>query len=127
MASRPAAAFVQESSVTTIEDWVEAQTAGLPIKVKIDGTLKGRGNLSKMAAIEEPLLLLVGSLDKTTPARFSEALYKASSLPPEQKFLKFVDGAGHNDVLTKPEAATKYAEFVRRTGAYNIVPVHQKL
>lgn len=73
MASRPAAGVVLESSVTTIEDWVEAQTAGLPIKVKIDGTLKGRGNLSKMAAIEEPLSLLVGSLDKP-PQRVSRRL-----------------------------------------------------
>lgn len=113
-ANRPAAGVVLESSVTTTEDWVEAQTAGMPIKVKIDEALKGRGNLSKMAAIEEPLLLLVGSLDKTTPARFSEALYKASSLPPEQKFLKIVEGASHHDVLTKPEAATTYAEFLRR-------------
>ena len=112
--NRPAAGVVLESSVTTTEDWVEAQTAGMPVKVKIDEALKGRGNLSKMTAIEEPLLLLVGSVDKTTPARFSEALYKASPLPTEQKLLKIVDGAGHNDVLTKPEAATTYAEFLRR-------------
>lgn len=113
--NRPAAGVVLESSVTTTEDWVKAQTAGLPVKVKIDETLKGRGNLSKMAAIEEPLLLLVGSVDKATPARFSEALYKASPLPTEQKVLKIVDGAGHNDVLTKPEAATTYAKFLHRT------------
>ena len=113
-ANRPAAGVVLESSITTTEDWVEAQTAGMPVKVKIDEALKGRGNLSKMTAIEEPLLLLVGNVDRTTPARFSEALYNASSLPTEQKLLKIVDGAGHNDVLTKPEAATTYAKFLLR-------------
>lgn len=114
-ANRPAAGVVLESSITTIEDWVEAQTAGMPVKVKIDDTLKGRGNLSKMSAIDEPLLLLVGRVDKTTPARFSEALYEASSLSPERKLLKIVEGAGHNDVMTKPEAAITYAEFLRLT------------
>ena len=113
-ANRPAAGVVLESSVTTTEDWVAAQASGMPVKVTIDEALKGRGNLAKMGAIEEPLLILVGGKDNTTPPRFAEALYNASPLPPGAKTLKVVAGAGHNDVLDKTETRAAYAGFLGR-------------
>jgi hypothetical protein len=111
-ANRASAGLVLESSITTTEDWVAAQAVGKPVKVTIDEALKGRGNLAKMGAIEEPLLILVGAKDRTTPPRFSQALYSASPLGVDRKFLKLVGGAGHNDVLDKPETRPAYAEFL---------------
>jgi fermentation-respiration switch protein FrsA (DUF1100 family) len=114
-AHRQTGGVVLESSVTTTEDWVKAQMGGATravVKVKVAGGLKGRGNLANMAAIDEPLLLLVGSADRTTPPRLSQALYDASPLPAARKTLVVVETAGHNDVLTKPDALAAYRRFL---------------
>jgi len=75
-------------------------------------TLKGKGNLRYMMAIEEPLLLLVGKDDKVTPSTLSEALFNASPLPVGRKSMAIVDGASHNDVLLKPAAMVAYQSFL---------------
>jgi fermentation-respiration switch protein FrsA (DUF1100 family) len=115
-ANRPADGVVFESSATTTEDWVEARTPGIfkPFirKVDIDSGLRGRGNLVNMARIAEPLLLLVGARDGTTPPRLSQSLYAASPLPPARKTLRAIAGAGHEDVMTKPETIVVYRAFL---------------
>lgn len=114
-ADRPAAAgVVLESSATTTEDWVAAMAKGMPVKVRIDPKLQGRGNLGPVRAIREPLLLLVGAEDRSTPPPLSEALYRASPLPAGLKTLAIVPGAGHNDVLLKPQAMAAYRTFLAR-------------
>jgi fermentation-respiration switch protein FrsA (DUF1100 family) len=110
--ARPTAGVVLESSVTTTEDWAAAQAKGMPVKVAIAPSLRGLGNQREMPRIEEPVLLLVGSADKTTPPALSEALYRASPLPPERKTLQIADGAGHNDVMTKADAIAAYQRFL---------------
>ena len=116
-ANRPADGVVLESSATTTEDWVEAGTpraAKLFIrKVDIGESLRGRGNLANMPRIEEPLLLLVGARDGTTPPRLSQGLYAASPLPAARKTLRTIAGAGHEDVMTKPETIAAYRTFLR--------------
>lgn len=114
-ARRPTGGVVLESSVTTSEDWVRAATPGAAkafVKVKIEEGLKGRGNLQNMALIDEPLLILVGGKDKTTPPRLSQALFDASPLPPDRKRLTLVAAAGHTDVMTRPEAIAAYRSFL---------------
>jgi fermentation-respiration switch protein FrsA (DUF1100 family) len=111
-AERPAAGVVLESSATTTEEWVAALSKGMPVKVRIDPKLQGRGNLGPVRHIEEPLLLLVGARDKTTPRPLSEALYRASPLPEGRKILAVIPGAGHDDVLLKPEAIAAYRRFL---------------
>lgn len=115
-ANRPAAGVVLESSATTTEQWVAASTPGAARlfirKVDIDEGLRGRGNLANMARIEEPVLLLVGAKDSTTPPSLSMGLYAASPLPSARKTLKTIAGAGHEDVMTKPEAAGAYRAFL---------------
>ena len=116
-AERPTAGVVLESSATTAEQWVDARHRGLAralVRVEIDETLRGRGNLGNMSRIEEPVLILVGQDDRTTPSRLSEALYAASPLPAERKTLAVIPGAGHNDVLLHPEARQAYDDFLRR-------------
>jgi fermentation-respiration switch protein FrsA (DUF1100 family) len=114
-AVRETGGVVLEGSVTTAEDWVAAGTPGIAkpfVKVRIAQGLEGRGNLANMARIEEPLLLLVGEKDNTTPPRLSKGLYEASPLPPGRKTLLVVKGARHDNALTKPEAIAAYRRFL---------------
>jgi pimeloyl-ACP methyl ester carboxylesterase len=114
-ANRPTAGVVLESSATTAEQWSDARIPGLArpfLRVRIDENLQGRGNLANMARIDEPLLLLVGSRDKTTPPQLSQGLYAASPLAPGRKTLQLVNGAGHTDVMTKPQALAAYRAFL---------------
>jgi len=115
-ANRPAAGVALESSATTTEQWVAASTPGAfkPFirKVEIAEQLRGRGNLANMARIDEPLLLLVGAKDRTTPPRLSQGLYAASPLPPARKTLRTIASAGHEDVMTKPETIRAYRVFL---------------
>jgi fermentation-respiration switch protein FrsA (DUF1100 family) len=114
-AERPTGGVVLESSATTTEDWIAANLRGarrLVVRAEIDPALRGRGNLANMARIEEPLLLLVGGADRTTPPSLSQALYAASPLPTGRKTLAIVSVAGHNDVLLKPEAIAAYRAFL---------------
>lgn len=120
-AHRPAAGVVLESSATTTEQWVDAGMPGAakPFirKVEIDPSLRGRGNLANMARIDEPLLLLVGAKDGTTPPRLSQGLYAASPLPEGRKTLQIVTGAGHTDAMTKPDGIAAYRTFLAGLGA----------
>jgi hypothetical protein len=114
-ARRPTGGVVLESSVTTSEDWVRATTPGAArafVKVRIEEGLKGRGNLHNMALIDEPLLILVGEKDRTTPPRLAQALFAASPLGPDRKVLTVVPGANHVDVMTQPEAIAAYRRFL---------------
>ncbi|HYJ30536.1 MAG TPA: hypothetical protein VEW25_09375, partial [Allosphingosinicella sp.] len=110
-AERPAGAVVLESSATTTEDWADANLRGMArlfVRVEIDEALRGRGNLANMARIEEPLLILAGERDRTTPPRLSRALYAASPLPAGRKALFVVPGAGHNDVMLHTDTIAAY-------------------
>jgi hypothetical protein len=109
-ALRETAGVVLESSVTTTEEWVAGQSRG--IQVRIAPALVGQGNQRNMPRIEEPLLLLVGSRDTTTPPAMSQALYRQSPLPAGLKTLVIVDGADHNNVLTMAAAQQAYRAFL---------------
>ena len=114
-ANRPAAGVVLESSATTTEEWADANLGGITrlfVRVEIAQALRGRGNRANMPRIEEPLLLLVGERDRTTPPRLSRALYEASPLAPGRKALAIVPRAGHEDVMLRPEAAAAYRAFL---------------
>ena len=114
-ANRPTGGAVLESSATTAEEWADANRRGLMrllVRVEIDETLRGRGNLTNMSRIEEPLLILVGQNDRTTPPPLSQALYAASPLPAARKRLAIVPGADHNNVMTRPQAIAAYRAFL---------------
>lgn len=120
-ANRPAAGVVLESSATTTEAWVDAGTPGAAKlfirKVEIDPSLRGRGNLSVVPRIDEPLLILVGAKDGTTPPSLSQGLYAVSPLPEGRKTLQVVPGAGHSDVMTRPGAIAAYRLFLAKLAA----------
>lgn len=117
-AQRPTAGVVLESSATTAEAFARANIPTLArpfIRLDISESLRGQGNLQQMSRLDEPLLLLVGSEDKVTPARFSRELFDASTLPAARKRLVVVPGAGHNDVLGDATALRAYADYLVRS------------
>jgi fermentation-respiration switch protein FrsA (DUF1100 family) len=115
-ANRPVGGVVLESSVTTTEDWVRARVPAVLrpfLRVKIADDLKGKGNLAYIRAIDEPVLILVGAADTTTPPQLSMELYAASPLPVERKSLVIVPGAGHSGAMTHESAIVAYRRFLR--------------
>ena len=96
---RTLSALVLESSATTAEDWVQGfvDSSIWIRKGIVQSTLKGKGNASAMASLDEPLLIVVGKDDTTTRPVMSEALFKQASVPASWKELLIVSGAGHND------------------------------
>jgi fermentation-respiration switch protein FrsA (DUF1100 family) len=114
-ANRPTAGVVLEGSVSTAEEWVRAATPGVArafVKVRIDEDLQGRGNLENVRRIEEPLLLLTGAKDKTTPPVLARSLYAASPLPEDRKALLIVPVANHNQAMMRTEAIAAYRRFL---------------
>ena len=111
-AERDLAGVVLESTITTAEEWVRGRAGGIPITIA--PALRGLGNQRNMTRIAEPMLLLVGQADDTTPPALSEALFRQSPLAPGRKTLAVIAGAGHNDVLLKPAGQQAYRAFLRR-------------
>jgi len=114
-AARPMAGVVLESSITTTEQWVRSQSRGMP--VQISPALAGLGNQRSIGRIDEPLLILVGAADATTPPSLSEALYRLSPLPADRKTLAVIEGAGHNGVLMQQAGQEAYRAFLGRVAA----------
>jgi alpha-beta hydrolase superfamily lysophospholipase len=114
-ANRNTAGAILESSVTTTEDWVASKTGGITgklVRVKIDPVLSGRGNLGNVARIAEPLLIVVGGKDKTTPPVLSQRLYEASPLPAGRKQLVVVPQANHQNVMIAKTVHAAYARLI---------------
>jgi dipeptidyl aminopeptidase/acylaminoacyl peptidase len=114
-AHRDTAGAILESSATTTEEWVKSRTGGITgklVRVEIDPALKGRGNAANVTRIEEPLLIIVGGKDKTTPPVLSQRLYEASPLPAGRKQLVLVPEANHNNVMVAKTVHAAYARLL---------------
>lgn len=113
---RPVAGVVLESSATTAHDWVEASLRGRTIppgtRVRVSESLARSGNLERVRRIDAPLMVLVGANDPITPPALSQRLYAEAAAPPSRKRLHVIPNAGHNDVPTRPEFRSAYAEFL---------------
>ncbi|MDT0631740.1 alpha/beta hydrolase [Rubrivirga litoralis] len=119
-ANRPAAGVVLESSATTPEEWASVRIPSLYrpfVTVQVDGPLRIVDNRAEVERIGEPLLLLAGDEDATTPPVLSRRLYEASPLPASRKTLAVIAGAGHGDVQQQPEFARVYQAFLDRVRA----------
>jgi hypothetical protein len=114
-ANRDTAGAVLESSATTTEEWVASRTGGITgklVRVKIDPALAGRGNAANVKRIDEPLLIVVGGKDKTTPSILSQHLYDASPLPAGRKQIVIVPQADHNNVMIARTVHAAYAKLI---------------
>ncbi|HEX8579376.1 MAG TPA: alpha/beta fold hydrolase [Allosphingosinicella sp.] len=114
-AHRNTAGVILESSATTTEEWVASRTGGVVgklLRVKIDPALSGRGNLGNIEHIDEPLLIIVGGKDKTTPPILSQHLYDASPLLTGRKQIVIVPQADHNNVMIAKTVHAAYARLL---------------
>jgi uncharacterized protein len=108
--------LVLESSATTAEDWVQGFVDGNPLVRRgvVEGELQGMGNLSLMAELDKPLLIVVGEKDRTTRPALSRALFEAASVAPGHKALLIVPGAGHNDATLHSSYGVEFATLLKK-------------
>lgn len=108
--------LVLESSATTAEDWVQGfvDHSVWVRKGTVAPALQGKGNLSAMAGLDEPLLLVVGARDTTTRPEMSRVLFERAGLPAGRKELLVVDGAGHMDATFDPAYADAFSRLMER-------------
>lgn len=115
-------ALVLEASATTTEDWIQGFVDN---SVFIRGSivqesLKGMGNLSVMATLDEPLLIVVGAKDVTTRSDMSTKLFAAANIAESQKELLIVPNAGHHDAA---RGASYVEAFTRLRAKVKVMPV----
>ncbi|OZC01774.1 alpha/beta hydrolase [Rubricoccus marinus] len=114
-ARRPAAGVVLEGSATTVKEWANSRTPFYYkpfVRFRVEESLRGVDNRAEVRQIEEPLLLLVGSEDHTTPQVLSRRLYAASPLPESRKTLAVIEGGDHGNVIGQPTFAGVYRAFL---------------
>lgn len=91
---RPVKAVILESPFTSIAGMARA-TGPLTGLVPIHWLLKSKfDSLSKIAAVQSPLMVLHGDSDDTVPIAMGRALYAAAKAP---KRFYAIPGANHND------------------------------
>ena len=112
--------LVLESSVTTTEAWVDYMKMQQPFwkrmwvrKISIDGALAGGGNLPVVKSLDEPVLILVGEKDSSTPIVFSKELFAAVSPQVTNKKLVIVPDAGHNNSTLSRDFREAMKSFVQ--------------
>jgi hypothetical protein len=81
----------------------------IPAEYREDDTLPVQ-NKRKMADVDLPLLVIHGADDTLIPPQHGRDLYEAS--PAHNKELLIIDGAGHNNLLSKGTA--KYFDAIKR-------------
>ncbi|HZG10085.1 MAG TPA: alpha/beta hydrolase [Allosphingosinicella sp.] len=114
-AHREAAAVILESSATTTEEWIASRTGGIMralLRFEVDPKLRGRGNAENIGRIEEPLLIVAGGKDKTTPPILSQRLYDRSPLAAGRKRIVLVPQAGHNNVMIAKTVHAAYGALL---------------
>ncbi|WND79839.1 alpha/beta hydrolase [Lysobacter capsici] len=97
--------LVLESSATSAEQWANgfADASILIRKSVVDSSLAGRGNLSVMATLDEPVLIVSGADDTTTRPEMAKALFEAAAVADTRKVLLVVPGHGHMDASLSAE------------------------
>jgi len=106
--------LVLESSATTAEDWVQgfADNTVFVRRGVVQGELRGKGNLSVMAGLDEPILIVVGERDTTTRSYMSEKLLKAANVAPDSKEILVVPDAGHNNAALSPAFSESFTRLM---------------
>lgn len=104
--------LVLESSATSAEQWASgfADASVWVRKSVVDSSLAGRGNLSVMATLDEPVLIVSGADDTTTRPQMAKALFDAATVADSRKILLIVAGHGHMDA----SLSARYVEAFHR-------------
>lgn len=102
------------SSVPELVDNLVPTWSKLFSTVKISPELAKIDNIELIKHYSKPLLFLVGENDSTTPVRFSQELYDASSS--SVKKLEIIPNAEHGNTMKKNEAIKVYKHFINYLG-----------
>ena len=113
--------LVLESSATTVEDWLQGfvDDSVFISRGVVEGSLKGKGNLSVMASLDEHVLLVVGEKDTMTRSDMSAKLFKTAGVPSDWKELLVVPGAGHKNAALSEEYSKAFTRLLIRIGHIN--------
>ncbi|HKK50017.1 MAG TPA: alpha/beta hydrolase [Myxococcota bacterium] len=103
---RPFAGVILESAFPNAEEVARA-AFGWPLSLLARGRFDA---LSRIGAVEAPLLFLHGDSDRIVPPSLGRALHEAA---PEPKTFELVSGAGHNDT-----AEVGGESYFRRIGGF---------
>jgi pimeloyl-ACP methyl ester carboxylesterase len=110
---RPVDGLVLESSATNVDEWSYVFCPWyqrLIVRLEIGEEMRVADNLRVVRNQAAPLLLLVGSRDSQTPARFSEKLFREAVA--DRKKLHVFEGWGHNSLMAHPDFEAVYGEFL---------------
>lgn len=112
---------VLESSATSAEEWVQgfADRSIWIRKALVDSTLKGRGNSSIMATLDEPVLIVAGQNDETTKPEMSKALFEQATVANDKKELLIVAGAGHMPASNTSAYRNAFLRLLRRAQTHS--------
>jgi pimeloyl-ACP methyl ester carboxylesterase len=91
-----AAGLILISPFTTLNDVARESWQMRILPLELMGSRNSFNNLSKIALIHMPLLLVVGDQDTLTPPKMAQALKRRANEP---KQLVLVPSAGHNDIF----------------------------
>jgi hypothetical protein len=98
------------SSVPELIDNAVPSWSNVFSTVKVSPELAKIDNFELIKNYNEPLLFLVGENDSTTPVKFSQELYDASSS--SVKTLTVIPNAKHGETMKKDEAIEAYLLFI---------------
>ncbi|MEM1128814.1 MAG: alpha/beta fold hydrolase [Bacteroidota bacterium] len=113
--SRPVRGVVLENPASSGPAWTKAV---LPwylrvlLRPKLPAEIAEEDNLSRIAQLDAPVLIIAGSADPITPPSMAEALYEAA--PQDKRELLIVEGGGHNELYDDPAYIATYAGWWAR-------------
>lgn len=118
-AERALDGLILESSVTSSEAWAEHLRSrqkwwarAVVRRVAPEGSLAGKGNRDVAAALDEPVLFVVGENDDTTPPKFARELFETAPQPVGRKRLLMVPGANHLNASDSQQFRDALTAFV---------------
>ncbi|NVK54298.1 MAG: alpha/beta hydrolase [Alteromonadaceae bacterium] len=103
--------MVLQSPIVNLSQLIHDNSPGLFTRWQLADELTAVDNAYQVARYKEPLLIMVGEKDLTTPPKYSGILYRVSGS--ENKNMVVVDGAGHHKLMDSPLAVDAYRQFIK--------------
>ncbi len=123
-AERQVGAVVLEAPVTSVADLTDRLVPWIAepfVDFELAPVLLAEDNLPRVARLDEPVLLLVGSEDRVTPPAMATALHDAAPRSVDRR-LVVLPGAGHDDLAEHPRFVEAYRELLLRRGLLAPLP-----
>lgn len=112
---RPALGLVLESTANNVQDWANANLPWYAkpfLSLEINAALRELDNTQASSKVTGGSLVMVGDQDKVTPSELGKKVF--DSIPSPSKKMLIIAGAGHMGVLTHPDTAPAYCDFITK-------------